>query len=53
MPADHFMQAIPLAAGAHHFQLEYRPRGYVWGMRMTVASLLAYVIAAAGLYARR
>jgi len=53
MPADHFLQAIPLAAGAHHFRLEYRPRGYVWGMRVTLASLLAYVVAVAGLYSRR
>ena len=53
MPADHFLQAIPLAAGAHHFRLEYQPRGYVWGRRVTFASLLAYVVAVAALYARR
>lgn len=45
MPADYCLRAIPLAAGHHHFRLEYRPEAVVVGMRISLAALGTYMAA--------
>ncbi len=43
IPADYVLRAIPLAAGKHHFILEYAPAGYRVGRWITIAALLMYL----------
>jgi hypothetical protein len=43
MPANYALRAIPLAAGRHHFLLEYVPIGYKVGKWISIASLLAWI----------
>ncbi len=38
LTADYCLQAIPLAAGRHHFILEYRPRAFRVGAALSLAS---------------
>jgi Bacterial membrane protein YfhO len=52
MPADVCLRAIPLAAGHHHFRLEYRPAAVVIGAWISLAALAAYAGAIA-VYWRR
>jgi hypothetical protein len=44
MPADLTLRAIPLAAGRHHFLLEYAPSGYKIGKWISIVSLLAWIV---------
>jgi hypothetical protein len=46
LPADYCLRAIPLAAGHHHFRLEYRPAAYVLGKWISILALAAYLVAA-------
>ena len=41
LPANGFQRAIPLAAGSHHFYLEYRPTAFVVGKWISIFSWLA------------
>jgi hypothetical protein len=43
MPANCALRAIPLAAGNHHFLLEYAPTGYKIGKWVSIVSLLAWL----------
>jgi uncharacterized membrane protein YfhO len=43
LPANYALRAIPLAAGQHHFLLEYRPAGFAWGRILTCVALMGYV----------
>ena len=45
LPADHALRAIPLTAGRHHLRLEYLPVAFTAGFWVTLASLLAFVVA--------
>ena len=38
MPANGFQRAIPLAAGSHHFYLEYRPTAFEVGKWISIVS---------------
>ena len=51
LPADATLRAIPLAAGHHHFRLEYRPLMYVVGKWISILALAGY-LTAAGAYFR-
>jgi hypothetical protein len=51
LPADYTLMVVPLAAGKHFLRLEYAPSGYVIGRWISLAALLAYVVAV-GLYFR-
>lgn len=42
MPADHFLRAIPLGAGKHHFLLRYRPWSFEVGKWVSVLSCLLF-----------
>ncbi|HRK32021.1 MAG TPA: hypothetical protein PLD59_13180, partial [Tepidisphaeraceae bacterium] len=46
MPANWAFLGIPLAAGKHHFVLEYVPAGYVLGWWITAGSVTAFAILA-------
>jgi len=43
LPGDYTIRAVPLAAGHHHFQLEYLPQAYVRGKWLTLTSLLLFL----------
>jgi len=45
MPANYALRAIPLAAGKHHFILEYVPIGFTIGKWISIASILAWISA--------
>jgi len=49
MPADGCLRAIPLAAGRHHFLLEYRPRAVMAGTWISLAAAGIYVATGAWL----
>jgi hypothetical protein len=53
MPANHTLRAIPLAAGAHHLRLEYRPRAFVVGLWITTVSVAAYMLALVWIWRHR
>ena len=40
LPANFVLRAIPLAAGRHHFTLEYTPKGLKEGRAISLAALL-------------
>jgi hypothetical protein len=46
MPANSTLRAIPLPAGRHHLRLEYRPRAFLLGARVTAIALVLFVLAA-------
>jgi hypothetical protein len=46
MPADYLLRAIPLAAGHHHFLLEYRPPAVEIGEWISLIALALYLAAA-------
>jgi hypothetical protein len=43
MPGDHFLRAIPLNNGHHHFLLAYRPLGFIVGKWVSILSCLLFV----------
>jgi hypothetical protein len=43
MPADHTLQAIPLAKGHHRLQLVYRPRSFIIGTLLSLFSLAVFL----------
>ncbi len=44
MPADSFLRAVPLAAGHHHFLLEYRPLAFEAGKWVSIVSCFLYFV---------
>jgi hypothetical protein len=42
MPANYCLQAIPLAAGHHSLRVEYLPRAFVLGERISLVSLVVF-----------
>lgn len=42
LPANYTLRAIPLSEGFHRFRMEYRPRGFVMGKWISLASLAVY-----------
>ncbi len=46
LPADYAIQAVPLSAGHHHFQLEYLPQAYQIGKSITIVSLAVFLLVA-------
>lgn len=53
MPADYVLRAIPLSAGSHHFRLEYAPRGFIIGRRISIVSTIAFCFAVGYWFVRR
>jgi hypothetical protein len=53
LPADYLFRAIPLAAGHHHFVLEYVPQSYIQGRRITLLALLLWALGWIWLFLRR
>jgi len=47
LPADYMFRAIPLSEGRHHFILEYVPRAFIQGRRITIAMLLLWILGSA------
>ena len=47
MPANYTLMAIPLAAGQHHFRLEYAPDGFRYGRWVSIISTLLFIAVAA------
>ena len=43
MPADLTLRAVPLSAGNHHFQMEYRPKSFDIGKTISEFSFLAFI----------
>jgi hypothetical protein len=52
LPADYAIQAVPLSAGHHHFQLEYLPQAYQIGKWTSLASIILFMFAT-GCYMRK
>ena len=52
LPADYTLQAVPLAAGHHHFQLDYLPAAYQEGKWISLASIILFMVAT-GYYMRK
>ena len=46
IPADLTLRAIPLSAGHHHFQMEYRPKSFEFGKTISGFSILAFLTSA-------
>jgi hypothetical protein len=44
LPADYTLRGIPLAAGKHHFLLEYAPKSYTVGRWISLASVLFFLV---------
>lgn len=42
VPGDHFLRAIPLNKGRHHFLLAYRPLGFIAGKWVSILSCLLF-----------
>lgn len=53
LPADHAFRGVPLAAGQHHFLLEYRPTAWVVGKWISIAAILICVLLALRWMVRR
>jgi hypothetical protein len=45
MPANYCLQAVPLAAGHHHFRLEYFSIGFLVGKWVSIVGLCIYLVA--------
>jgi hypothetical protein len=45
MPANYALRAIPLAAGRHHFRVEYVLAGFFVGKWITFVSIAAWIVA--------
>ncbi len=52
LPADYTLQAVPLSAGHHRFQLEYLPRAYQKGKWISLISIVAFLVGT-GYYLRK
>jgi hypothetical protein len=46
--ADHVLRGLPLAAGEHRVELEYRPRSFSLGLAVSAAALVALAVAGRG-----
>lgn len=44
LPADHAFRAIPLAAGEHHFLLEYQPVAWIVGKWVSIVAIVIYAL---------
>ena len=53
LPGDYFLQAIPLGAGSHHFQLEYQPGAFSLGIKVTGVSIFLYLAVIYWLWRKR
>jgi len=53
MPVDYAIRGIPLAAGDHHFVLEYAPESYTIGRWISLVSVTFYVLCCAVVGFRR
>ena len=53
LPANYVLRAVPLAAGRHHFVVEYAPRAFVIGKWISIATLAVYLAAPMILLMRR
>jgi len=42
--ADHVLRGLPLPAGEHHVELEYRPRSFLVGVAVSAAALVALAL---------
>lgn len=42
LPANHAIRAIPLAAGTHHFRMEYAPAAFRYGRMATVIAAIVF-----------
>jgi hypothetical protein len=42
LPGDHFLRAVPLSAGHHHFRMVYRPIGFEVGKWVSILSCLLF-----------
>jgi hypothetical protein len=51
MPADYVLRAIPMAKGHHRLRLEYRPRGFTIGRRVSLVALTLYLVGIAAFFA--
>jgi hypothetical protein len=52
LPANYTLQAVPLSAGHHYFQLEYLPSAYQKGKWISCASIIVFLLAT-GYYVRK
>ena len=53
MPANYILRAIPLAAGRHHFRVEYVPPGFGPGLWISATSLVLYAVILTWYWQRR
>jgi hypothetical protein len=54
MPANHALRAVPLAAGKHHFIMEYRPRSIAVGLWISgIGAVLTILLIVAPWLAKR
>lgn len=53
IPAYHTFRAVPLAAGKHHFLMEYAPKGFANGLRMSMVGWAGWLICIAVLVYRK
>ncbi len=53
LPANYALRAVPLPAGRHLFRMEYRPKGFVVGKWVSIASIAAWAALAFGLWLKR
>ena len=53
LPANALFRAVPVEAGRHTIEFEYRPRSYVIGRALTTATLLLMLALVAALLLRR
>ncbi len=44
LPANYVLRAVPLAAGKHHFLMQYLPVSFVIGKWITICSVIVYVV---------
>jgi hypothetical protein len=49
-PADYVLRAVPLAAGHHHFRVEYAPRAFVLGKWISLVSAFGLAGCAVALF---
>jgi hypothetical protein len=52
LPANYTLQAVPLSAGHHHFQLEYLPAAYQKGKWISIVSIIGFLLGT-GYFARK
>jgi hypothetical protein len=44
LPANGLLQAVPVDAGVHEVELEFRPAEYVWGQRISIVTLVTLLV---------